>query len=319
MRRSTKAWLIIAAVLILAGAAGFAGVMSKHHWDFSALRAGRMTERTETVTEEFRNISIRCGADVTFLPSEDGSCRLEFLERENIIHTVNVQNGGLSIGVKDKRDWFESIGLFTGTQKITLYLPEGAYGALSVDGGAGDVVLPENFTFESVKLSVSTGDVECRSSVSGLLRVDGGTGGVTLENVSAGKLDLSVSTGRVDLSSVACGGDFYLSVSSGKSFLRDVTCQNLTTSGSTGDVTLENVVAKKLLSVTRSTGSVTFAGSDAGELLIETDTGDVTGSLLSAKVFITQTDTGKVEVPETASGGKCRITTGTGDIKITVG
>ena len=59
-----------------------------------------------------------------------------------------------------------------------------------------------------------------------------------------------------------------------------------------------------------------FDGCDAGELLVHTDTGDVSGSLLSEKIFIVRTDTGKISVPASVSGGRCEITTDTGDIKI---
>ena len=53
-------------------------------------------------------------------------------------------------------------------------------------------------------------------------------------------------------------------------------------------------------------------------MFVETDTGDVTGSLLSDKVFITKSDTGSIDVPKTVTGGKCEITTDTGDIKIEI-
>jgi len=320
MRRWTKAWLIIAAFLILAGSIGVVAVMGKNHWDISALRTARMVQRTETVEEEFRNISIRCGADdISFLPSDDGTCRIEFLERENILHTLNVQGGTLSIGVRDKRDWFESLGIFTGRQKLTVYMPAGAYASVSVEGGTGDITIPADFSFETINLDVSTGNIQCFASASRLLLVEGATGDILLENISAGKLDLDLSTGLVEVRSVKCGGDFFLSLTTGKSLLEDVTCQNLSSSGSTGDITLTNVAVKKLLSVKRSTGDVTFEGSDAGELAVETDTGSVTGSLLTSKVFVTQTGTGTVEVPDTSSGGKCTVTTNTGDIRITVG
>ena len=68
----------------------------------------------------------------------------------------------------------------------------------------------------------------------------------------------------------------------------------------------------------RSTGDVTFTDADASEITVQTDTGDVSGSLLTEKVFITETDTGKVSVPNTVTGGRCKITTDTGDIRITV-
>jgi hypothetical protein len=44
----------------------------------------------------------------------------------------------------------------------------------------------------------------------------------------------------------------------------------------------------------------------------------VKGSLLTDKIFVTQSDTGKVDVPETVSGGKCKVTTDTGDIRIEI-
>ena len=61
-----------------------------------------------------------------------------------------------------------------------------------------------------------------------------------------------------------------------------------------------------------------FEASDAASIFVETDTGDVKGSLLSEKIFIINTDTGKKEVPESTTGGRCKITTDTGDIKITI-
>ena len=50
--------------------------------------------------------------------------------------------------------------------------------------------------------------------------------------------------------------------------------------------------------------------------MVNTSTGDVNGTLLSEKIFITDTSTGRVSVPKTTSGGKCEITTSTGDINI---
>jgi len=63
---------------------------------------------------------------------------------------------------------------------------------------------------------------------------------------------------------------------------------------------------------------VEFTACDAGEIVIETDTGDVEGTLLSDKIFITETDTGRIDVPKTTTGGRCQITTDTGDIKIKI-
>ena len=61
-------------------------------------------------------------------------------------------------------------------------------------------------------------------------------------------------------------------------------------------------------------GDVLFDGCDAGEIEIETSTGDVKGTLLSEKIVFASASTGRVQVPEWISGGKCKITTSTGDI-----
>ncbi len=61
-----------------------------------------------------------------------------------------------------------------------------------------------------------------------------------------------------------------------------------------------------------------FNASDAASIYVKTDTGDVTGSLRSEKVFITETHTGKVRVPTGIRGGRCEISTHTGDIIIEV-
>ena len=49
-----------------------------------------------------------------------------------------------------------------------------------------------------------------------------------------------------------------------------------------------------------------------------TCTGDVKGKLLTDKVFITETGTGHVDVPKTVTGGRCEVTTNTGDIELEI-
>ena len=81
---------------------------------------------------------------------------------------------------------------------------------------------------------------------------------------------------------------------------------------------MENVIVVDRLSVERSSGDVSFVGCDAAEIVISTSTGDVEGTLLSDKIYIIKTSTGDVNVPDSAQGGRCEITTSTGDVKIRV-
>jgi DUF4097 and DUF4098 domain-containing protein YvlB len=99
--------------------------------------------------------------------------------------------------------------------------------------------------------------------------------------------------------------------------MKNVQCDSLSTKGSTGSITMKNVVAAGEISIERSTGDVTFDGCDAATLRVQTSTGDVKGTLLTAKTFVVETRTGEKEVPNT-TGGKCEVTTTTGDIKLSI-
>ena len=52
--------------------------------------------------------------------------------------------------------------------------------------------------------------------------------------------------------------------------------------------------------------------------LFAQNSGNVTGTLLTDKIFLAQSDTGRVDLPKTVGGGKCEITTDTGNIEISV-
>ena len=136
--------------------------------------------------------------------------------------------------------------------------------------------------------------------------------------VVGGELTLAVSTGKVEVRSAVCEGAVDVTVSTGRAILADISCKSFRSEGDTGELLMEHVIVAEQILIARSTGGVRLERCDAAELLVTTDTGDVTGTLLSEKVFITQSNTGSVSVPETTTGGKCKITTDTGDIRITL-
>ena len=319
MGKATKIWIIIAASLVLIGCIVFGGVMSMLKWDFTKLSTNKYETSNYEINENFKNISIvTYTAHIVFIVSENQKSSVDCYEQNNVKHSVTVKDDTLLIEVFDTRKWYEHIGINFGTPKITVRLPQGEYGALLVKSSTGDVETSKDFTFESIDISGSTGDVTNYACASEAVKIKTTTGDISVENISASSLDLSVSTGRVTVSGASCEGDVKVGVSTGKTNLTNITCKNLNSTGNTGDISLKNVIATERFSIERSTGDVKFDGCDAAEIFAETDTGDVVGTLLSEKVFIPRTDTGKVDVPETATGGRCEITTDTGDIKITI-
>ena len=319
MSKLAKIWLIVATSLLLIGCLIFGGVMTVLKWDFSKLSTNRYETKKYEIGEKFSSISIKVDtADVKILPSDGADCSVECYEQKNIKYSVEVKDNVLTIEVVDSRKWYEYIGINFSSTKVTVYLPRGEYDKLSVRSDTGDTEISKDFSFEIIDIAASTGNVKNFASASGDVTVKTSTGDILVENTSAKSIDLSVSTGDIALSDVNCSGDVSIRVSTGRARLTNLKCHNLISGGNTGDIVLKSVIASGEISIKRSTGDVKFEASDAASIFVETDTGDVKGSLLSEKIFIVNTDTGKKEVPESTTGGRCKITTDTGDIKITI-
>lgn len=275
-----KMWMIIATCMILVGLVLCGYVLATAGGELKKLGTASYVTNTYQPAEAFADIEVETiEGDVIFLRSEADECKVVCYEQDRVRHRVEVREGTLYIEADDQRKWYDYIGIHFGTPKVTVYLPGQTYDELSVRSVTGDVEIPGDFSFEAVDISVSTGDVRCAASTSG-------------------RMEIQVTTGDVKLV--------------------DVTCGKLVTGGSTGDIRLENVIATESFFIERTTGDVCFVDCDAPKITVEVSTGDVTGSLLSGKNFVVSTSTGKIRVPEDTAGGRCQITSSTGNITISV-
>lgn len=294
-----KKAILIATILLLVGILICAGVLFATNFDFTMLGTDQALPVSETVTGDFLDIQIELDTtDVEFRHSQDGSCRIEGNYPQHMPITAVVENSVLTVKQNDQRKWYHHIGLFWGEHKLVVYLPETAYGQLTVSTDTGDIRIPQGFVFfNEVSLSVSTGDISFAAAT--------------------GDLTATASTGDIWINGLKTDGNISLTVSTGDIFLENVVCNQLSVTTSSGDVKL-NASNGEYIEINTDTGDVKLTASDGESININTDTGDVGGTLLTDKIFIVDTDTGKVLVPETTTGGKCKITTGTGDIKITI-
>ena len=319
MSRTAKIWLITAAFLILVGCIIFLGVMTALKWDFMRLSTVEHQTVSYDISEEYGNIAVVSKtADIAIVPSENGNTSVVCYEDVKVSHSVSVKDGTLFIEVVDTRNWYEYIGVNFNTRRVTVYVPKGYNGALSIDTSTGNVDISRELSFESVGIAASTADIESYAPVYGAVKIAVDTGDIRVENVSVGSLELSVSTGDITLCGVTCAGNVTVNVSSGDAILSDVTCVSFSSVGGTGDIGLKNTVVRESISIKRTTGDVSFERCDAATIFVETDTGDVEGRLLSDKVFVVSTSTGDVEVPKTTSGGTCEIITSTGDVEFAI-
>ena len=276
------------------------------------------TEKAEQISTSFDGIEIVSDtADLTFVPANE--CKIEYTTHKRITYSTAVENGVLKIKIKDSRHWFEKIFSFGGRSTLTVYLPAGEYSSLTVNQDTGDINVPADYTFGSADIKLSTGDTKFSAYVEEALQIHTSTGDITLENVSCGSLNTKVSSGKTTLTNVAVAGDASVTVSTGKSYLTNVSCTNFTSTGNTGNITMTSLIANGRIDITRNTGDVYFGGCDAAEIYVVTNTGDVKGTFLTDKIFQTKTSSGKINVPECWEGGKCKITTTTGKIEISIG
>lgn len=315
-----KKWMIAGAVLLGAGVLISGIAFACSGFDFRKLGTVQYETNTYEVSGDFQNITIQADTeDISFLPSDDGTCRVVCREEEKEEHQVSIQNDTLTITRKEKRGWqFLHFGIITENPKLTAYLPGNAYKELSVDADTGDVAIPEDFAFDSISVTLDTGDISCQAKASGTIRFQTDTGDISISDGSASDLSLRSDTGRMEITDIALKGDMDVEEDTGRVTLKNVTCTNLTSNGSTGSLIMSNIIASGEFHLDRDTGGIEFNGCDAKAIYVRTDTGNVTGTLLSDKIFITDTDTGRVTVPKTITGGRCEITTNTGDIKMDI-
>jgi len=317
MSKAAKIWLITAASLVLLGIVIFVGAMIFLKWDFKKLSTSECEINEHEITDSFESIAINTDtSDIELLPSEDGSVKVICHEEANLKHSVEINDGRLEITLVNTRKWYEHISFFSPDTSITVYIPEEARHSLSVDFSTGDIDVAKELCFESIDISGSTGKKNIYASVNEKLKIESDTGDVCLDGVSASEIEVITTTGDIKASDTVCEGNFTVNVSTGDTSLTDVTCESLITEGDTGDISLKNVIAKNKFSIDRDTGNVILEDADASEIYVKTSTGDVKGTLLSEKIFFVDTSTGKIDTPKSMTGGRCEITTSTGDVVI---
>ena len=146
MGKAMKIWLIIAIALVVVGAGVFTAALAACGWDFSKLSTVQFETNTYSGTDRITGIRVDTDtADIRFAPSEDGQWKVVCHEAEKMNHTVSVKNGILTIKVVDEREWYDHIGIWIGSETVTIYLPEQEYASLVNRESTGDVEVPKAF------------------------------------------------------------------------------------------------------------------------------------------------------------------------------
>ena len=95
-------------------------------------------------------------------------------------------------------------------------------------------------------------------------------------------------------------------------------CQTVTINTTSGEIEMSNVIADENIHIESVSGDVNLHQCDAASLWLKTVSGDVSGLLLTKKIFFVNTTSGDIDVPHLDSGGKCEVTTVSGDVEFDV-
>ena len=338
MKLWIKIILIIAASATVLGLAIGIGGLCMINFDFEELQTQTYEPVTHEVTGEFSDISIQTyESSIEFKQSFDGTCKIECMESEHLTYDVKVQDGKLSVTARDTRQWYHNIGIFNlQRQNMTVYLPDTVYGKLQIQSATGSVHTSPEFSFADVEIDLNTGLVSWEANVAhsmkienrtgmvqiknvtldGALSVDNATGSISIEGVQAQSLKAKTSTGKVGINNTSAEEEIRISTNTGYTELNGCRAADISIEGNTGKVRVCDVEVTDRLQIETDTGDVELDACLAGEMQIDTDTGDVEGTLASPMVIFARSDTGRIRIPKSTTGGRCDITTDTGNIII---
>lgn len=296
MKKGTVIALIVAAALVLGGAALIAVGLLNGNGNTYATNIFSLEERTATIGQVFESVVVESrDCDVKFVPFDgNADAHILFLEREKIGHDVKVQDGVLTVKMTDHRQWMDYISLGGKSMEMTIYLPRKQYESLRVTTDTGDIQLPEVLSAKEIRLSSDTGDVLCAAAAEKTLGITTDTGDITVKNSAPHTLELKTDTGDVQLQE-SNAFQLHLETDTGEVDAEDVNCTTFTCKSDTGDVTLKDFQIADYLQVFTNTGDVKIQDSDAVRINIETDTGDVrVPKAWKQKDYRIETDTGKL-------------------------
>lgn len=340
MKKSKKVWIIAAACCMVVGGATVVSAIAVSGfdssraatggnssaqtwgggWDFSDLSTVSYETKTYSVEEKFSSLEISTDwQDVSFLPAEDGKCRVECAENEDLTYTVKVEGDTLRVFQNDKSQWYDKIGFFfPENTQVTIYLPESEYGQLSVTTSSGNVGVPNGLTFSSAVVKTASGEVGIKAKITENLEAESSSGNIAVEGFEGEMLTAGAASGDITASGIETQGKVSFHAVSGDVGLSGCQAKEISLSCTSGDVALANTCAEGKMEVQTTSGDVVLSACDAEDIRIQTSSGDVGGSLLSEKRFAVQTSSGDVVVPDSPQASQiCQIITTSGNVAFT--
>ncbi len=297
MKKSVKISLRIAGILLAIGAVFVCLGLLLAKGDFSKISNLKGRERTMEV-EAFTSVSVDVTvSDVKILPATDGKYTVALQESDLLFHSVTVEEGDLKITTKDTRKWYQHIGFSFIEMEVAVYLPEGEYDRIKVSADSGDIDIRACGGNTQVELDVRSGEI-------------------SVKDVTCQSLFASAGSGEIEVRSVEVASMLTVKTNSGDVDIEKVHSETATVVVKSGNIRLTDTLAARESLLEAGSGNITLTACDSGSYEIRTSSGNVKGSILTPKVFLAKANSGNVRVPDTTSGGECRVKTGSGNVHL---
>lgn len=336
-RTFIKIFVILGAILLVAGVAVFVGGMTAGGWDFSILNTVRYTQKSydaegavTSVHIEYSNAAIAVEYSETAERVHiDYPVRLNERDEESAQIEITEKDGTLA--VIEHVDWEKNLFQWSlgNSPAVRVVLPAGQNIALDLYTQNGSISLnADGEALPSLDLHSNNGSI----SASGALTVaedatfSTSNGSVEVSGVSAaGDLTLRTSNGSVRAENISAA-NMQAKTSSGSMTLKDISAADaLTAEAGAGEIELLGDITAKMLTASTSAGDIAMRDGkvDAQEITMTTEFGSIEaeGSAFAGAqsdyTVLVSTGLGESNVSDSVGGNrKLTLSTGTGDIRV---
>ena len=286
MKRMASKILIGASFLLIgAGAALTVTALSMADFRLDTVRESKTEHLNYSVEGDLRSLKIQTVSDnAEIIFTESSECYLEYCNRSNLAYSITEKDGVLTIEQQDNKKWYEHLTMFfdwgqSDDEALRIYLPEGTAPDVTAETVSGDISVSEKLFLPSADLSTVSGNISLSARVRGNVHTHTVSGNITFGECRCNALSAQTTSGSIKASAIA-----------------------------------ETTLLFKTIS-----GDIRLDSADASDITLDTVSGDISGSLRSNKSFTSTTVSGSINVPQSGDpSGSCRISTISGDARITV-
>lgn len=315
-RTFIKIFVILGAILLVAGVAVFVGGMTAGGWDLTILNTVRYTQKSydaegavASVHIEYSNAAISVEYSETAETVHiDYPVRLNERGEETAQIEITEKDGALT--VVEHVDWEKNLFQWSlgNSPAVRVVLPAGQNIALDLYTQNGSISLnADGEALPSLDLHSNNGSI----SASGALTV--------AENAT-----FSTTNGSVNVSGVAAAGDLTLRTSNGSVRAENISADSLEARSSNGSLRLVDIAAADSLTAKTAHGSVELFGNVTAKMLTaSTSAGDIAmrDGMVDAQEITMTTELGSIEAEGSAFAGAqsdytVLVSTGLGDSNV---